>query len=265
MIRTLLDRQEMQTPIEAHRRYLQQSCWTADLRSHLLTRIGLDPSSRLLEVGSGSGVITTALQSCGFVDTTGVDIDLPISRLARRLDRQGRYLVGDGLQLPFVAAAYDAALCHFLLLWVRDPRAVLGEMIRVVRPGGWVLAFAEPDYGGRLDFPEELAPLGAQQTEHLKAQGADPFLGRRLRALFHQSGLETITCGIIGAEWGGGGDQEAIRSEWGVLQHDLGQVLSPQELQQMLILDEAAWLSDRRVLFVPTFYAIGRKPASARS
>ena len=81
-------------------------------------------------------------------------------------------------------ASFDICLCHFLLLWIANPLAALKEMRRIVKPGGWVLALAEPDYGSRIDFPPELEALGQAQSKALQSQCADVSVGRKLRGLF---------------------------------------------------------------------------------
>ena len=86
-------------------------------------------------------------------------------------------------------AIFDITFCHFLLLWVRDPLQALREMKRVTRPGGSILALAEPDYDHRIDKPDELAPLGRWQAESLQRQGADPGLGGHLAELFLQADI----------------------------------------------------------------------------
>lgn len=48
-------------------------------------------------------------------------------------------VVADLTRLPFAADSFDAGLSVVTLEHVRDPRLVLGEMARVLRPGGRVL------------------------------------------------------------------------------------------------------------------------------
>lgn len=48
-------------------------------------------------------------------------------------------VLGDAALLPFVAGCFDAVVCAELLEHVYDPRRVVGEMARVLRPGGRVV------------------------------------------------------------------------------------------------------------------------------
>ena len=57
---------------------------------------------------------------------------------------------GLGEEVPFGAASFDSVVCTFTLCSVGDPARVLGELFRVLKPGGQLL-FAEhglaPDAG----------------------------------------------------------------------------------------------------------------------
>ncbi len=147
-------------------------------------------------------------------------------------------------------------------MWVSNPAAVLSEMKRVVRPGGWVVAFAEPDYGGRIDEPEELEKISAIQELSLKQQGAETRMGRKLSGLFYQNGFIDIACGVIGAQWNQSSmcSSEEFDQEWQVMKSDLNHSNCVQDFEEFRLMDLAARQSGTRILFVPTFYAMGRAP-----
>jgi hypothetical protein len=122
-----------------------------------------------------------------------------------------------------------------------------------------VLTLAEPDYGGRLDFPEPLHRLGRQQAEALRRQGADLELGRRLASLLAGAGLREVEAGVLGGRWSQPPGPAELDLEWVVVEADLEGAIPAEELRQLRLLDEAAWKRRERILYVPTFYAIGRK------
>jgi hypothetical protein len=130
-------------------------------------------------------------------------------------------------------------------------------MCRVARPGGWVLALAEPDYGGRVDYPVELATLGRWQAESLRQQGADSEMGRKLAGIFTRAGLKHVETGVMGGEWKHPDLPGEVNLEWAVLESDLAGKISLQDIQNMKQMDVAARQNGERVLFVPTFYAWG--------
>ncbi|MGW8251646.1 MAG: class I SAM-dependent methyltransferase [Anaerolineales bacterium] len=248
------------SPQDWHLRYSQQARWTHDMRTYLFGRAEIDKAQRLLEVGCGTGAILSDLPAQVPLQV-GVDIDISSLQLAIRNTPKSRLTQGDGHQLPFPDKCFDITLCHFLLLWVDDPGQVLREMVRVTHSGGAVLALAEPDYGGRIDYPDELSILGEWQKQSLRQQWADPMMGRKLAGLFHRAGLEAVETGVLGGQWSGAPDWEAWEAEWRVLESDLAKTFQDQESWQALKnLDYSAQQNAERVLFVPTFYAWGSVP-----
>ena len=162
-------------PLSAwHRRFGQQASWTRDLRHYLYGRLDFAQASRILEVGCGTGVLSAELGGITSALIFGLDCRYPQLGFARQHDTSTFFVQGDAQALPYSAQLFDVVYCHYLLLWVHDPMAVLAEMRRVTRPGGVVLALAEPDYGARIDYPPELEPLGVWQREALRRQGAAP-------------------------------------------------------------------------------------------
>jgi len=164
---------------------------------------------------------------------------------------------GNALSLPYSNGSFDIVYCHFLLLWVRDPLQALLEMKRVTRPGGHVIAFAEPDYSNRIDRPDELIQLGKWQTESLIRLGANPSLGTSLAELFFQAGIRINETGTIqGVENDASFDEWEI--EWAVIESDLAGSVSSEDVQRMKSLDQQARLRGERMLHVPTYFTWGQ-------
>ncbi len=245
--------------IDWHARYLQQAEWTRPLREYLFERAGLARASSILEVGCGTGAILSGLVTQE-VSIHGLDRNPDLLIQAHRHVPQAHLVCGNALSLPFNASSFDITFCHYLLLWVADPLGALLEMKRLTHPGGAVLAMAEPDYSGRVDKPEALAPLGRWQAKSLQRQGAEPDLGRRLAELFAQAGLRILETGTLR-------DQEARRPtqterllEWAVLEADLAGSIPEGEISRLKGIDEQAWSSGERRLYVPTYFAFGTVP-----
>ena len=238
-----------------HSRFLQQAAWTRDLRLYLFERAGLSRARRVLEVGCGTGAILREGPATSAIH--GLDLDPARLVEAHSHAPLAALTCGDALRLPYPAGSFEITFCHFLLLWVRNPLAALLEMKRVTRPGGSVLALAEPDYASRVDRPAALAPLGRWQAESLRRQGADPALGSRLAALFHQAGIQPVETGIIqeGREHSSTPAERTL--EWAVLEADLAGWVPAHEIQKMKLLDQQAWDRGERVLHVPTYFAWG--------
>jgi SAM-dependent methyltransferase len=238
-----------------HRRFLQQAAWTGDIRTYLFKRAGLLRAQRVLEVGCGTGAILSRLITSATVH--GLDLDLGRLLEARLHAPLSQPVCGDTLALPYATGIFDITFCHFLLLWVSHPLQALLEMKRVTRPGGAIMALAEPDHTSRVDKPDVLAPLGRWQTEALQRQGADVSLGSRLADLFRQADIRIVETGTL---------QESDQvlqtpGDWAlesaVLQADLAGFVPPAELSRLILLDKKAWKQGSRVLRVPTYFAWG--------
>jgi SAM-dependent methyltransferase len=245
------------TTEEWHVQFTRQARWTRAVRNQLYRRVNLLRAEQVLDVGCGTGVITEEMAARCKGQVIGVDVDAAMIAFAQDSGGRAEYRVGDAHQLDFADGHFDVVACHFLLMWVSNPALAMREMARVTRPGGAVLACAEPDYGGRIDYPEEL-PLARWQAEALRREGADPFMGRRLPALFTQAGL-SANAGVIPSLW----DDEALRAEfeaeWALMERTLTRIVSEDELQRYKRMDWQAIESGQRLIFVPTFYAVGRK------
>ncbi|HBX70605.1 MAG TPA: hypothetical protein DEH25_14790 [Chloroflexi bacterium] len=261
-----------------HERYQQQTHWTKDIRRYLYDLSGLSTAKRVLDVGCGTGALLEELDknagetTLGFDgDLYGIDISANNISYANSSGVVTNLILGDALSLPFAEGSFDITLCHFFLLWITHPEIALAEMVRVTRPSGAILAIAEPDYGGRIDYPLELNKLGKWQVESLRKSGADPYIGRRLREIFIQAGLVDIHTGVLGGQWSSNISHKEIQSEWDVLRFDLEALFADDpdtgwqaEFERLRALDELAWIRGERVLYVPTFYALGHVPKRRR-
>lgn len=245
-----------------HHRFTLQASWTREMRAYLFQRCDLNRAHRVIDLGCGTGILLAELDGHVPRRLFGLDIVREYLHKARTHAPTAELVQGDAHFLPYPSRVFDASFCHFVLLWVDDPLAMVSEMARVTRLGGVVLALAEPDYGGRIDYPSELARLGIWQQAALRAQGADPWIGRRLKSVFSSAGLENVECGVIGARWIDPPSKEEWESEWAVIENDLsfiqGAEVEGHELETLKQNDLSAWKSRQRIVFVPTFYAWGR-------
>ncbi len=109
---------------------------------------GVDFAGRsVLDIGCGAGGIDVALvanHSAGFV--TGMDVEDGVLTHARALvarrglaDRIGLVKVAPG-PLPFPAATFDIVFSKDSIVHIPDKHALMAEVFRVLKPGGWFIA-----------------------------------------------------------------------------------------------------------------------------
>jgi SAM-dependent methyltransferase len=209
-----------------------------------------------LDVGSGTGTVTEEIATRTDGQVIGIDSDPEM--VAFSLGRQGRaeYRQGDAHALAFTGGLFDVTVCHFVLLWCRDAHQVVREMVRVTRSGGAVLFCAEPDYGGRLDYPD--LPLGRWQAEALRREGADPYMGRKLRSLLAFPAVGSVEVGVIPGLWDPATLESEFDAEWSLWERSLAETVPAEELAQARAADQAAVRAGERLVFMPVFYALAR-------
>ena len=242
-----------------HARFVRQAGWTRPIRESCFRRFVFIPGDWILEAGCGTGAVTAELSGLSGARAVGLDLDLRRLVAARAFDPSGVYLGGDAYRLPFPDGTFAMSVCHYLLLWLAEPVAVLREMARVTRPGGRVAALAEPDHAGRIDAPAPLDSLGRWQTFSLERQGADVRAGRMLAGWMSAAGLEDTEGGLLGAEWAQPRESD-WEAEWQQVQEDLTGMVPVDRLDAFRAAEVEARARGGRVLFVPTFWASGKKP-----
>jgi demethylmenaquinone methyltransferase/2-methoxy-6-polyprenyl-1,4-benzoquinol methylase len=101
-----------------------------------LARVG--PGSRALDVATGTGDLAIELRRRG-ADVVGSDFSEGMLARARLKSQEVRWEQGNALALPYEDDAFDAATVGFGARNFSDLPRGLGEMARVVRPGGRVV------------------------------------------------------------------------------------------------------------------------------
>ena len=243
-----------------------QAVETAEERLPLYLKVGLKDARLVLDVGCGSGMVTRDIARFTKGNVIGIDGSNDMINVAKSVlkdYKSVKLLVGDAHKLPFEDNTFDIITCNLLFMWVDKPQQVINEMTRVVKKRGEVLASLEPDYGGKLHWPENPRVDPLFSGEAIKKKGGDPHIGRKLRALFTKAGLETEV-GIGNSRiWSCKEDKGyylhsrdfyiKVLSDAGLTQKEIDQW----EYEYLKSLDDGIQLN-----FFPQFYAIGKKPKS---
>lgn len=153
--------------------------------------------ARVLEVGSGLGLLAVEVASAADgVHVVGVEMSSDQIAAAATSPRV-TYRQGDAHAIDFPDASFDLVYARYLLEHVAKPDVVLGEMRRVVRPGGRV-AVCENDVS-LIRFDPPCPVFDRAWDEFLRYQatlGGDGAIGRRLYRLFHGAGLTQIELSV---------------------------------------------------------------------
>lgn len=112
-------------------------------QSLMLETIALQPGERVLDVACGTGLVSfRILEAIGDTGTVvGTDISAEMVEHARRLaastgNRNASFERFDAEAMDIEGEPFDAAVCALGLMYVPDPVNALGEMLRLLEPGG---------------------------------------------------------------------------------------------------------------------------------
>jgi SAM-dependent methyltransferase len=164
--------------------------WYRSTRS-LLQQLLVDrlaPGGRFLDVGAGTGATGAWLAQHGAL--VSVDVEPVALALLHERHPAGVVVAADAGALPFADASFDTVLCVTVLYHqaVASPEAAVAEMVRLVRPGGFV-CLLEPGVrrlrrahdrvthaGRRFSLGDVAGLLTANGLELVRSTGAYTFL-----------------------------------------------------------------------------------------
>ena len=164
-------------------------------KENLEKLVGAERSLKILDLATGTGMIANMLGEMGYTDVTGMDISEGMMAIARQhaQDRNTgvQFTYGNALELPLDESSVDVLINCRLLWTLLEPETAVKEWIRVVKPGGVIIAiqeFEEPDPEGQDEV----------WRHFLYGKNADPYLEFNYAAnaqhmeLFENSGLKDV-------------------------------------------------------------------------
>jgi demethylmenaquinone methyltransferase / 2-methoxy-6-polyprenyl-1,4-benzoquinol methylase len=170
------------------------------------------PGDRVLDACCGTGDLALAAQAAGG-KVTGLDFSERMLERARRKSSSIEWIRGDLLALPFEDASFDAATVGFGIRNVADLERGLGELARVLRPGGrlGILEITQPRgllrpfyklwFDGLVPLAGKLLPGGSAYT-YLPASvrrfpGPNDLAGLMARTGFDDIRYRLLAGGIV--------------------------------------------------------------------
>ncbi|MFB3883643.1 MAG: class I SAM-dependent methyltransferase [Thermodesulfobacteriota bacterium] len=108
----------------------------------------IEDKDRIVEVGCGRGTISSYFAAYG-CRVTLLDYSLPVLRIARGIyrenDHKAELVQGDANFIPFSANSFDIVISMGLLEHFQDAKKTIEEQIRILKPGGYFLAYVVPE------------------------------------------------------------------------------------------------------------------------
>jgi ubiquinone/menaquinone biosynthesis C-methylase UbiE len=147
-------------------------------------------SAHVLDAGCGGGRYTVAWRLLGAGTATGVDISpINIEDASRRVKESGvngvTFREGDVLELPFENDYFDIVFSNGVLHHTTDWEKGVGELLRVLKPGGfgWLYLIEEP--GGLFWDVIEILRVIMKDEDKLRASSALAVLGIPANRIFY--------------------------------------------------------------------------------
>jgi SAM-dependent methyltransferase len=230
-----------------------------------ITRLGVSPGWRCLELGCGNGSIAQALAGrvapTGYVVASDIDLRYIVDLQAPCLEVRRIDIRQDGIE----EGSYDFVVARALLHHLAPARTALGRMVAALKPGG-VLLSIEPDMlPCTVAEPDSMRVFWQGWLKWSVEARIDYFIGRKIPAWLDSLGLEDVASEGYTARFNGG---SAWATYWTETMRELGPALLKSGYVTETMLgefydryeDPHDWTS------VITFTANwGRKPALAHS
>lgn len=196
--------------------------WNSDYLDLIAKRLDLASVTSAVDVGCGVGHWSALLYPHLAREAGIIGIDREERHIAGFMERMRGVAPAfaavsaaqaDATGLPLPDSAFDMATCQTLLLHLQNPAAALREMVRVTRPGGWVLCAEPNNMVARMPFDNLMDHVPVERLLRLtelawryslgrarRGRGAE-HIGEQLPGLFHELGLEHIQVWLSDKAW----------------------------------------------------------------
>ena len=181
-------------------RLARQAQELAQESARLFDQIGVREGWRVVEIGCGPqgclGLLAERVGASGRV--VGVERSAEQAETARGFVAANRLanvevLAGDGRATGLPAGSFDLATARLVLVNVPEPEQIVAELVRLVRPGGFVALHEADSSTQRCDPPHPAQTrLIALLERYAAMNGIDRSIGLRAPRLLREAGLEAV-------------------------------------------------------------------------
>ena len=123
--------------------YENKHSFVSNLATDLLELLSPQSGEKILDLGCGTGHLTYKITTKG-AKVVGIDNAPNMIEKANRCYPDIQFLVGDGVNMA-VKEKFDAVFSNAALHWIKEPKKVIGNIWRVLKPGGRFVA----EFGGK--------------------------------------------------------------------------------------------------------------------
>ncbi|MEV4704466.1 class I SAM-dependent methyltransferase [Actinoplanes sp. NPDC049316] len=167
----------------------------------LLDAADVKAGGRVLDAGTGTGTVAALAHARG-AHVVAVDAEPSMVALTRRRVPAADVHQAALPRLPFPDHSFDAAVANFVINHVGDPAAAMGELQRVVRPGGRIAVtiWPYPPPPAQRLWTTIFDAAGVERPTDLPRLAPDKDFPRTcvgLSTLLRQAGLTGVGCDTI--------------------------------------------------------------------
>ncbi|MDP2226498.1 MAG: class I SAM-dependent methyltransferase [Moraxellaceae bacterium] len=177
--------------------------WSQKVGHAFLDWLAPPEGAHWLDVGCGNGAFTELLvERCSPSAIEGIDPSGPQLAFAQERPalRSAVFQQGDAMALPYADNSVDAAVMPLVIFFVPDPALGVTEMVRVVRAGGSVSAYAWDMPGGGFPYALLQSALRECGVEVPVPPSAQVSSLASLTALWSAAGLQEVATHTITVE-----------------------------------------------------------------
>lgn len=142
----------------------QQSFITPSYLDQLIPRLGIEKTTRVLDVGSGAGgpaiyiADKTGAKICGVeINEVGVDVSRKLAKNSG-LEEKTEFYLDDAMEMPFMENSFDLAISLNVMNVFEDKTGLFKEVLRVLKPSGtWVFLSGTFEISGDEETKQKMA------------------------------------------------------------------------------------------------------------